>query len=466
MTSEQDRKTTPVSLGKIDVFGAEAYNKDYIQNILSPLLSTSVKTVGELAADGKKVISQLNYLGGFESVELSFDVDNSSKDTKYNLLNEPLINVIGKVTAKPLKPTSIGIRSTHTDLGNALAFKYFNNNVFGHGENFQIDSYLNLIDNTKTVDLLSSTPVFNTAIRFFGHLNILKTSEKLYQSKNQAATSAEVGISKQKYCNHSGALSTVSTGLNLVNRNISHIADSANDEVKTYAGDSVKESIFLNFTSSNMKYLTKSRLSLPLDGFTVSFTNEVAGFPSLLEKFQSQSAETEILSDRQDQFYKFGFGFDYAKSFLENDLTLSTNFKFGSIINFQSSTGGTVNFQDKFYPIISGYYEPIMPSRSVGSGSFLSYNINIDTKAGLISASQPLRFYTSVNGASASNELNGLEIGELGQLTKDWKHGLDVGLLYSSGDATAKVFWKKPILTGSSNDIGKFGFEVDIIGQW
>lgn len=459
-TSEQDRKTTPVNLGKINVYGAESYDKEYIENLLSPLLSSPVKTIGELAEEGNKVLSELSFLNGFESVNLRFDVDNQCTEKKVDLLDEPLINVIGTIEAKPLKPSLFAFQSCHNELGNALALKYINRNVLGHAGYFQVDSYLNLYDKTKIVDVLSSTPVFGTSVRLFGHLNALKTSEKLFQSKNQAATSAEVGFAKQKYCKHSGALSTTSAGLNLVHRKVRQVEDSANDEVKTYVGDSLKESIFLNMQSSNMTYLTKSKCTLPLHGFAVSLTNELAGFQSLLENSQLHEK-----ADREDQFYKIGLGFDYAKSFLHNNLTLSSNFKFGSIVNFAALSGGTVYFQDKFYPVVSGHDAPIMPPKSVGSGSFLSYNLGFNSKCGLISAEQPLRFYTAINGASASNDLSGFELGELSQLSKDWKHGVDVGLLYTNGDASAKLFWQKPIC-GGENNIGKVGFQVDITGEW
>lgn len=465
MSSEEDKNGNPVFLERIDVLGADAYEKEYIEGVLSPLLSSSVKTIGELKTESKEVLNNLNFLGGFESVDIKYDLDNESKNSKIDLYDEPLINVFGTITTKPLKPTTFGIKSTHNEFGNALSVNYLNRNALGHGEQFQIDSCMNFFNNTKSIDILSSTPIINTSIRLFGHLNILNSANQLYQSKQQASRSAEIGFTKQKICKHTGALVSLSTGLNLVNRHISHIADSANDEVKTYAGDSLKESIFLNLISSNMSYLTNSKLSLPLNGYSVSLTNEIAGFPSLLDNLSNNTKDEEIFADRQDQFYKVGLGLDIAKSILKNEVTFLSNFKFGSIINFASSTGGTIHFQDKFYPVVSGYTKPIMPVNSVGAGSFLSYNFGVSTKFGNINVNQPLRLYTSLSGSSVSNELAGFETSELSQLLKKWNHGLDVGLLYSNGDAYAKLFWKKPI-SSSSNSIGKFGFEVDIIGTW
>lgn len=464
MASKEDQNTTPVFLEKVDVLGAEQYKKEYIESLLSPLLSTSSKTIAELASESNKVLANLSFLGGFESVGINFDLDSKSDISKVNLLNEPLTNIIGTITAKPLKPSSIGIKSIHTETGNALAINYLNRNALGRGEHFQVDSSWNFVENTKSVDVLTSTPVLDTSLRLFGHLNILNGASPLYQSQQQTSKAAEIGITKQKVCNCTGSLLSFSSGLNLVNRNISHIADSANDEVKIYAGDSMKESIFLNIISTNMSYLTKSKLTLPTNGYSVSLTNELAGFPSYFDS--SKNDEQAFTGDRQDQFYKIGLGLDYAKTILANNVTLLSTLKLGSILNFASSTGGTVHFQDKYYPFVAGYAKPIMPSTSVGSGSFLSYNFGITTKFGLVNINQPLRLYTSINGASVTNELAGLDTDELSQLSKDWKHGVDVGLLYSNGTASAKLFWQKPVGADSKNDIGRFGFEVDIAGEW
>lgn len=465
MTTREDANSTPVFLDRIEVIGIDGYKKKYVEKVLSPLLSSSTKTLGELSSESEKTLKSLTFLGGFESVDIKFDTDTESANKKVDLLDEPLTSVYGSINAKPLKPTAFSIKSIHNDLGNAFVSSYLNRNVFGSGEQFQLNTYWGLFDETKSVDILSSTPIIDTSLRLFGHLNVLKSANKLFQSNQQAATSAELGVIKQKFCSRSGALSSFSTGLNLVNRNIGHIADSANDEVKTYAGDSLKEAIFFNFVSSNMSYLTKSRLTLPLNGFTISLTNEVAGVPALLEKLQDEHQEDSFSTDRQDQFYKVGLGLDFAKSMFSNQLTFLSNFKLGSIINFASSTGGTVHFQDKFYPLVAGYDKPLMPSSSVGAGSFLSYNLGFSTKVGIVNVDQPLRFYSSVNGASVSNELAGLEKSELREISKNWKHGLDIGLLYSNGDASAKLFWHKPIYS-SKNNVGKFGFEVDIAGAW
>lgn len=458
MTSEQDRNSTPVNLENINAYGVESYKKEYIQNLLAPLLDTPIKSVEELISQGNKITSQLNNLNGFQSVSLKFDVSNS-KSVEVNALNEKLVNVIGTIEAVPLKKSALSVRTIHSDLDHAVELAYLNRNALGRGEFFQASSYLNFLNMTKNVDILASTPILDTSFRLFGHLNVSKTADKLFKSSSQAATSAELGFTRQKFCKHANSLSTISGGLNLVNRSINKIEDSANDEIKTYAGDSLKESVFFNLTSSNMKYLSKSNCTLPLNGYSLSLTNEIAGFPQLLDDSQ---VEQSLVGDRQDQYYKLCLGFDYAKPIFNNNLSVSSNLKFGSIFNLAKDE--TVNFQDKFYPKVSGHFNPVMPSKSIGAGSFLSYNFDAYTKVGFVDIKEPLRLYASVNGASSANVSNGLEKNEMLQLTKDWKHGLDFGLLYTNGNANAKLFWRKPI--GISNDFGKFGFEVDINGQW
>lgn len=122
MTSEQDRNSTPVNLENINAYGVESYKKEYIQNLLAPLLDTPIKSVEELISQGNKITSQLNNLNGFQSVSLKFDVSNS-KSVEVNALNEKLVNVIGTIEAVPLKKSALSVRTIHSDLDHAVELR-------------------------------------------------------------------------------------------------------------------------------------------------------------------------------------------------------------------------------------------------------------------------------------------------------------------------------------------------------
>lgn len=443
-----DIDTTPISLEKLTVEGADGFNPKFIENVISPLFQSSTQSIGDLVKDGNKVMQQLRFLGNFRDVKLLFDLDTESKP-KFDEFNNALTNITGTIHLHPLPKSNIRIKNVHNDAYNYINASYSNNNVFGSGENLTINSMYNFRTLSQNLNIYFSKPTINTSLRLFGDFNSIKTNDTIYQSANQNSSSLQFGLIKQKYCKHSGALATLTGGFNIVNRNIHDVDDSANDEVKIYAGESLKNSIFLNILSTNMKFLTSSGFKLPMNGFSVGVNNEVSGIASLID----------ASSHSEDQFYKLNVNLDYVKSFLGNGLTFSSNFKFGSILNFNALNGGTIHFQDKFYPIVSGNETPIMPLKSVGAGSFLSYNFGVYTKAGLIDINNPIRLYYSINGCTTSNEIS--KIGELKNLN-DWKHGLDVGLVYNKGENSARLSWKQSL---DSDKPGKFGFEVDIAGD-
>lgn len=437
-----DIKTTPVHVTEVKVNGAEAYDTTFINKIVSPLLSTDIQILGDVEKKGNKVLSQLSYLNAAAPPSIVFVPSNG--ETKTDETGEPVINIAGEIKTAFNTGSNVAITTIHNEIGNALAFQYINRNLLKKGELFQFNAALNIYNESKSVDLFYSKPLKNTEFRTYGRLNLLNTHDHTFKSNSQDSTSAEFGFTKQYFCRCPNTFSTLTSGLSLVKRNVNEIADSADDEIKTYAGSIMKRSIFLNFVTSNMKYLSKSKFSLPLNGVTASFDSEASGF---------------LDSSEQDKFLKSSVGFTYVKSVLFNSLTFSSDFKLGSIFNFAD----TINFQDKFYPFVPGYSKPVTSGGSIGAGSFASYNFAVHTKCGLINTEEPIRVYASVQGASSANQLDGFKIDELQNLNQ-WKNGIDVGLVYTTGDANAKLSYTKPI--GDKSDLGKVGFEVELTGEW
>ncbi|TID28792.1 hypothetical protein CANINC_002311 [Pichia inconspicua] len=437
-----DVKTTPVHVTEVKVNGAEMFEPSFINKIVSPLLSSEIQTLGEVEEEGNKVLSQLSYLNAVASPSLVFSLANG--ESKTDATGEPVTNIAGEIKAVFNTGSNVAITSVHNEIGNALALQYINRNVFKKGELLQFNAALNLYNDSKSIDLLYSKPLRNTEFKTYGRMNLLSTHEQSFKSNSQDSTSAEFGFIKQYYCRCPGTFSTLTSGLSLARRNINEIADSADDEIKTYAGTNIKRSVFVNFVTSNMKYLSKSKFTLPLHGLSASVNNEASGFFDTSE---------------QDKFVKSTAGLTYAKSLFSNAITLSSDLKIGTILNFAE----TVNFQDKFYPFVPGYSVPIAPDASIGAGSFVSYNFGIHTKCGLIKTEEPIRFYASVQGVSCADQIDGLKIHQLSSLNQ-FKSGVDIGLVYTTGDANAKLSYTKAI--GDKSDIGKIRFEVELTGEW
>ena len=161
MATQEDVNTTPVSLEKVEVFGADAYSPEYIQSIIKPLLQAETQSVGDIVTEGNKVVRQLTYLGGFTDAKLQFDVDAKAGE-KYDELNQKQVNIVGKIDLTPLKQSNLSISSVHNELGNALRAGYLNRNVLGNAENLGIDFALNLFNKSKTFDALLSKQLADT----------------------------------------------------------------------------------------------------------------------------------------------------------------------------------------------------------------------------------------------------------------------------------------------------------------
>ncbi|GMM30533.1 hypothetical protein DAMA08_032780 [Martiniozyma asiatica (nom. inval.)] len=432
-------ETTPVSLTKVEVTGADSIDDELMAKLLTPLLSSSDKCVGTLLSDATLVQRNLKYIDLFDSINVKFDKDDSGILRK-DILGEFVVNVDSKIDLKCAKLSTVRFENMLNSYGNVLGLTYQNKNAFGNAEYVSAKAFLNRIEDFKTssIGVDFKTPMLDPSLRFVIKALYREQALKLFDSK-QISNGFDFGLEKKMSCSYRGANSTLYAGLSYQKRSINEIPDSASDEVKTYAGDVLKQSLFLNFKSCNMKYISKSNGNLPLNGTSFEFKNELAG----------------LLDEDQDKFYKVAFSLKKAKSTCCNWVTLTTGLDFGKI--FHLDDGNTVHFQDKFYPNIPGQILPVQPSTSIGANAFTGYSIGLLTKCFLKSTADPIRLYSNLSGVWVGAEgFDGIKS------CKNWNNGVDMGLIYRNDVADAKVYVKQKI----GNSTPQFGFEVKLCGDW
>lgn len=435
------KSTQPVNLTKVDVVGDKnsELSEKHLESLLSPLLSSSDKTVGQLIKEANKTVENMKYSGLFNSVNFKFSKEDGA--IFVDSIGEGVVNVGAELDIELQKLTNYSVNSIHNDYGNSIGLAFDNKNLFGNGESFKAITILNKMEgfDSNLIDFQFKSPMLNPSwkLAFNGLYN--DNEWNIFDSK-QKTLGFQLGLEKQKFCKCSGVSNTLTAGLSYHKRDVSDIKDQASDEIKAYAGDDIKQSFFFNGIISKMEYVPRST-KLPLNGMKLQFTNELAGL---------------LATEDQDKFYKLAFDLQLAKSTACKWITLTSGVQVGKIVDLSKQENGTIHFQDKFYPVIPGSFVPIQPKSSLGGMSYVGYNIGVLTKLGFKSVDLPIRAYGELRGA-LSNPAGFAASKEY------FNHGVDVGIVYQSEVASAKVF-SKTKLDGSNSPM--FGFEVSIDGDW
>lgn len=433
-----EKNTQPVNLTRVDVVGdkADLLSNTLLESLLEPLLSSSDKTVDQLLKETNSTVNNLKYSGLFSSVQAKLDQSKSGE--VLDVLGDKVLDVGAQLDVQLNKLGGFAIQSVHNNLGNAINIALDNKNVFDNGESLKALAVLNKMEglNSQLVDFQYKMPMLNPSTKLVVEGLYQDSKLSIFDSK-QKTVGIKLGLEKQKYCAKSGMFSTITSGVGYHKRDVSDIKDNASDEIKAYAGDDIKQSFFLNGLSTNMEYIPKSTV-LPLNGLTFKLDNELAGL---------------LANEDQDKFYKVNLGAQLAKSTPGKWLTLTSGFELGHIVNLTNN--GPIHFQDKFYPTIPGDILPLQPRGSLGALSYAGYSLGLLSKLGFVSVDCPLRAYGELKGAVVTSQ-------GLSALTADkLQNGVDVGVVYQSGSAAARVFSRTKL--GHSP---MFGFEVSVDGDW
>ncbi|VEU20264.1 DEKNAAC101180 [Brettanomyces naardenensis] len=421
-----------VNLTKIEVAGAEQFSDRFLQTALSPLLGSSDFTVSQLATSAESSASYFEGTECFKNVHFLIENDQDYKTHVSSLLalEVPLnLKVKLDLDPQPLKRVHVG-SLYQSQLGNLVSLRYTNKNAFGDAKYVELGTTLSLLEDqkAKSIDATYRAPMADTSVKMFATGSFKNESIPAFQSRQQLATTATVGFEKSYNYAPTGISGSVIAGLAVAKLSVLDVADSANDEIKTYAGDNLKESLLLSADAGKLSFLPSSQGAFATEGSRVVLKNELAGF---LPKEDNASTSSKF----QDAFHKLELTGKYFRSLLDNQLTVACELGFGNLANLARNSK-TVHFQDKFYVPIVGYKTLGLDKRAtekVGGLAYLYYKFSLYSRFLFASETIPLRAYASLTGAKLSENLTDL----ISTSTSDveFKSTASLGMLYKVGDS-------------------------------
>lgn len=417
MTSDVN-KLQPVNLTKVEVVAPEEFSDEFWNRALAPILNSSDLTVGMLINRAQASADYCENTDCFNKVRFVVDTDDEYKGSiKTKLSTDHPIPVKAKfvVESHPMKSFTIG--SENQPLGKILKATYINRSVYQSGRYLQLGlTSHRLVDSPfQTAEAIFRRPSDedpSTKVWFYG--SIENANVPAFQSAQQLSTTTQGGLQRQFVDGRTGIQGLVSGGYGLTKRSVLEVADSADDEIKTYAGDSYKQSFLLKALASQMEYLPSSQGKLPTNGFKASVSNEIAAFSA----------------KNADEFNKFEVTSQFTKTVTKYNVTFDCHLGLGTLTNLLADSQ-TVHFQDKFYPPLPGYTTLGLGKNDplIGGLSYLSYKFAAYARFFHVDPTLPLRAYASVSGAKIANSLGGLA-------SKDsFRNTASLGLLYKVGES-------------------------------
>ncbi|ODV84553.1 hypothetical protein CANARDRAFT_200903 [[Candida] arabinofermentans NRRL YB-2248] len=480
-----NNKTKPINLTKVEVFGGDEFSNNFFKKLLSPLLTSADMTMAQLINGCNQSVSALTYTNCFDKITLDIQDSSSENESLKSIIDSKPIDLKAVFNLSQSKQKNLVIGSIHENQGNLSNLKYVNNNTFGNAELFKFQINLTppstgIKTPLKNLKIQYKAPMVDTSLKLYAEGDLLSTKNSIYQSVQQSMTSGSIGLEKTKMgfnCGGNGVLVNFAE-LNLSKRTTLQVIDSANDEIKTFAGDHTKLGLKLGTSLNTIQYLQKSKGKIGLNGYKLEFINEFAGLPNSNN------------SNLDEKFIKSEFNTKLIKSALNNGLTLDFSFGFGILKTLNSSSlnsKAAVHYQDKFYLNIPGYstIEPKVVSSGaagektisgkIGGLGFLNYDLKLMSRLLFVDPVNPLRLYVGLKGGELSTDgfkiddfKNTLKSKSLNSLFKNWKNGCSIGLSYQIDDVIdMDLNYKFPIVT-NSNTLGNggFGFSVSINGDY
>ncbi|GMG20023.1 unnamed protein product [Ambrosiozyma monospora] len=359
----ENSNSQPVNLTKIEVIGGEPFTDNFFNKLLSPLLSTSDLTISQLINRTNSTLSNLDHSDVFDDVEVTVGQDSQSKQVR-TVLDAKALNLYTRFQLTPKRLNNFSIGSTTKEYGNFLHLDYSNLNTFGNSEFFRLYAVLNPITDhqKRLMGLDFRAPCADPTLKLTANVLASRSSITKFQSKEQDEIHGKFGVQKEHVFAKCGSKSTLTAAISLTNRSTLQVADSAHDEIKTYSGNHFKEALHLDWNLTNLQYLPSSKRAFPLNGFNINVKNEYSGLTNSNPK-------------TNDNYYKFEGAASIAKSFLNNNFTITSTLKAGQLLNL-SNKSNTIHFQDKFYLPLSGFHTLGLNSNlcNVGGLSYLSYD--------------------------------------------------------------------------------------------
>lgn len=454
--AQSNKSSQEVNLTSIHVTGADQFSDKFLQKGLAPLLRTSDSTIGDLITDAQKSASFFSGTDCFQNVDILIDKDLDYKQPTHSMLStEVPMNLKAFVNLVPYRLKSVQFGSVHDSIyGHLLSLTYTNRNTSGIANYTHLAATVNKLDAEKgqTITGTFKIPMANPINKIVANFSARNGTVSRFQSKNQVIGSAQFGFERHPLSNPSGIDCSFFGGLNFAKRSILNVADSASDEVKTYAGDSIKQSLILNLNFGRLDCIPASEGAFPLEGFRSNLRAEYTNLP-----FMSAQGSN---NDKGDHFEKLEFNGAVFKSFLQDNITFGCGIGCGNIRNLRPSVSDTVHFMDKFYVSMPGYGTLGLNHSFIGGRSYLSYNFVLYTRLLFASKKSPLRTYFSLSGAKLCQNLDDLINPETN--INYLKSTASTGITYKVGDyAHCNIGYHWPLDVTDVGDIHP-GIELNV----
>ncbi|QPG73885.1 hypothetical protein FOA43_001200 [Brettanomyces nanus] len=418
-----------VNLTKVEITGAQGFSDEFLGSALGPLLITSDLTVGQLVKQAQLSTSYFSGTECFKNVGFLIEKDSDYDRTVKSILKEEVpLNLKARLNLEPCALKQFQIGSFHeSQLGNIVSLNYTDRSVLGNASYIKLCAVLNRLQdqNAQSFRATLKTPMSNSTVKLFGSASFANRSFPAFQSDRQLSTGAKVGFLKSYFSNASDLQGNISGGLSVVKRSILDVADSANDEIKTYAGECFKQSLFFNVNAGKLSYLPSSRGAFAMHGFKSSMRSEISGY------VPQEGGATTVASSLQDKFHKVEFSSKFFQSLYNPNITFGCELNAGNL-TILSPESDTIHFQDKFYLPLVGYKTLGLDrnSSNLGGLSYLSYKLSIYSRFFFAKPISPLRAYVSFTGAKLSRSYNDF----MSSPTAGFKSTASLGMLYKVGD--------------------------------
>ncbi len=454
--TQSKNSSREVNLTSVQVTGGDDFSDRFLQKGLAPLLRTADLTISDLIADAQTSVSFFSGTDCFKNVGVLIDKDTAYKQPINSLLqSEVPMNLKAYVNLVPRQLKTVQFGSIHDSIyGNLLLLSYTNRNTFGNANYAHLAAIVNNIEgeNGQSFEGSFKFPMSNPINRFVANFSAQNGTVPMFQSKRQVTGSAQFGFERHPHLTPSGIDYSFFGGLNFVRRSVLNVIDSASDEIKTYAGDSLKQTLFLNLAFGKLECISASKGAFPLEGFKSNIKAEYTNPP-----FTNGQG---LKFDTSDHFEKLEFCGEVFKSLLQDNITLSCGIGCGNIKSLKTSISDTVHFMDKFYVSMPGYGILGLTRSSIGGMSYFSYKFALYCKLLFSSAKSPLRAYLSLSGAKLCQNLDDLV--SIDTNAQYLKSTISTGITYKVGDyARCNVGYNWPLGVNNINEI-RPGVELNV----
>lgn len=468
--------TRPVQLNSIAITGGD-FTSNYLQKLVAPALDDKPVSFNELYGVLGGIEKKLSNTGLFRDVRILLDLDNTKRAT-----SESPIPVKANVTLTdlPLFKYSSYTRSTDQDVG--CGVRYLNPNFSQNADTLLVDINFNYDPfdksvNRKVWDLTYLHPLAKSANgKLLLNPTVATVDATKWASHKQHVVGAMLGYQTIMKSSNGGA-HVFTAGFTGTMRQVTDIANSASDVIRTHAGGDLKLGYLSNWTLDKRAFVGKFHT----DGVLVGMTNEFAGHNSVDHQAfqQSQQSQTQQNQTQQSQhiellpFSKTTVDFAGAKSFFNKNVTVSADLSAGVLKSFVEDGADKLHVTDRLFVggqhSLKGFHRNAVGVKNgndhIGGTSAFKLGASLSTTLPRTSASAPLRLYTFINAGDVHNFKNleeGLSAITSGSIITKAAAASGVGLAYKAQNAVLDLSYNVP-LTDRAQDDAKPGLALSVL---